>query len=247
MKSLFSLIIILQFCIMGTCQKMDFYVAHVTNQTVTKQQLNDAKTLNDFYPKFEKSWVRSYESVAITAVNDGKSNTIVSDSDNLNQQQMTLLRFADSYTNVEVVVKYIPENTLKNNNELKELSFTLNVLPNTEASYVGGMSEVENYIIDNIINPIKSDSKMSLDDSEIIIHIDKIGAPSIKSISVLPHDESVVDLINKAICDMPKWIPAKDENNSHLHQEFVLKAGNSNVGCLRSLPSDMLLLQSVVL
>ena len=105
--------------------------------SVSKTQLTEANSIGAFNPHFKTSWIRSYESVAVITKQKGQLQKSIGYSDELTPAQKAQLKQADAGTEISVVIRYMPENTLQNN-DIQEFDFTFSVNPERGASFVGG-------------------------------------------------------------------------------------------------------------
>ena len=78
---------------------------------------------------------------------------IISKSDMFNQEQKDLMNLADLGKDIEVKVKYMPENTLKHN-DIKEFDFRFIPEPENEATYAGGQKELIQYLKVNAMDKV---------------------------------------------------------------------------------------------
>ncbi len=196
---------------------------------ITKDKLNSAIRLSDINPRYERTWVNSYLSVEIMASRKGKMMKALSKNDTLSQQQKVLLNSADVGTEISVLVKYIPKNTLKHNDP-KEINFVFTVEPAREAQFLGGKPALRKYLKEKAIRQIARASyikydlttvKFTIGEEGEIINAHLFGAEYQNS-----KNEARDQLLLEAIRSMPCWKPAQYANGVKVPQEFVLLVGN---------------------
>ncbi|MFT7588561.1 MAG: hypothetical protein ACI959_000772, partial [Limisphaerales bacterium] len=96
--------------------------------SISKTKLEEANTLNDLDRNYKPTWVREYLSVEVQASYKGKLQTASSMNDILSLDQQAIMKRADRGSSIIIKVKYIPENTLKQN-EPKEHIFSFKIHP----------------------------------------------------------------------------------------------------------------------
>ena len=94
---------------------------------ITLDSLHEAATLNDLSDaKYRDEWVATYNEVVITSNCGNGVKTAIGKDDKLTPEQLDLLRNADMKCKIDIVLDYIPNNTLKDNpaRKIKD-SFTM--------------------------------------------------------------------------------------------------------------------------
>ena len=197
--------------------------------SIAKEKLKKATTLLDLNRHYKSTWVRTYLSVEVAASYQGDLKTIISENDTLSQEQKELLNRADEGSNIAVKVRYLPENTLKQNDS-KEIKFKFTVEPESEAAYVGGEQKLRQYLKENAIDEIPEGSFQNYDLAIIKFMINEEGAVVDAHIFEPLHrqskDEKIDKFLLETICNMPKWQPAAYTSGKKVKQEFALTVGN---------------------
>lgn len=209
---------------------LDFEVNRVNPYiSITKEDLNAAKSITDLNARYKPSWVKEYISVELLTCQQGNIIKSVSENDLLSQEQKDIMNRADAGTDITVVVKYMPENTLMYN-EPKELSFMVAVDPENEAIYPGGQQQLEDYLKENAINKISNTSYEAYDLTAIKFTINEEGQVVDAHIFGADYQTSVNEeidaLLLETIRNMPSWKPAEYADGTKVKQEFVLTVGN---------------------
>ncbi|MFK8104109.1 MAG: energy transducer TonB [Saprospiraceae bacterium] len=197
---------------------------------ITKDKLNNASNLSDINPRYEPSWVSSYLSVEMTGTHKGKLIKAFSKNDALSQKQKELLNLVDAGTEISVMVKYIPRNTLKHNDP-KEINFEFTVEPEVEAQFLGGKQALRKYLKEKAINQISSASYIKYDLTAVKFTIGTEGEIINAHLFGLEYQDSKNKARNQLLLDairnMPCWKPAQYANGVKAQQAFVLLVGNT--------------------
>ena len=205
--------------------------------SITKAELSEAQTLSDINQYYKPNWVKEYITVEIVAIQEGKKRSIASKNDSLTQAQIDLINHADTATDIFVRVKYIPQNTLKQNTP-KETDFTFSIEPENDASYSGGNEKLHLYLGENVGQKITRNDFELYQMITLTFSIDTNGQVVDYQILESPYqtfrNEAVEAILLEAICNMPLWIPARYADGSTVKQDFALTVGDHR-SCLRSL------------
>lgn len=196
---------------------------------IQQNELDTAKTLSAIHPRYKASWIKEYISVEISAPMNGKRILIKSKNDTITKEQNRLLREADTNSEIEITVHYIPENTLSTN-EPKEINFTFRVDPDQEATFRGGQQALLSYLEKEVIRHIPPSSFTGYDLTAVKFTINKTGEVVNAHLFGLEYrqerDEHIDSMLLQTIQDMPCWKPAIYNDNTKVDQEFVLTVGN---------------------
>lgn len=193
--------------------------------SITKTQLKAGNTLLDLNQKYKASWVKTYLSVEIATINNGKKRLALSKNDQLTMEQKENMYTADSGTEIAVTVHYMPENNLKHNDP-KEMYFTIFVEPETDAKYPGGSLQLQKYLQEKVIGKIPSGTFVDYDMTAVKFTVDKEGHIADVHIFWEFKDEKIEKLLVEAICAMPNWEPASYDTGKKINQQLVLIVGN---------------------
>jgi len=214
--------------------QLDFQV-HVEYPplSITKEALLEAKTVKDLNQYYKPTWIRDFVSVEISAVVDGHPNTEKSKDDVLTRKQKDVLNNADPGTDVSVLVRYFPENTLSHNDE-KVFDFAITFDPDHAASYPGGDDALHSYLKTKAVDHIPDGIFVEYALAAIKFTVGEKGEVGSASIFNSSGDEQVDDLLLETINMMPNWKPAQYADGSKSDQDFVLTVGNLE-NCMVSL------------
>ena len=193
--------------------------------SIKKETLKSAKSLVDLNQHYKSSWVKEYVSVEVLTSYKGKIKKAVSQNDILSQAQKSIMKKADVGSDISVKVKYLPKNTLTNN-DVKEINFSFKINPDIEATYKGGEQQLKKYLKETAINKINDDSFDTKNLAAVKFAINEKGQVIDAHIFETSKNEQVDKLLLEAISKMPNWKPAEYANNLKVKQEFVLTVGN---------------------
>ena len=193
--------------------------------SITKEEVRKAHALIDLNKHYKPSWVREYISVEISTHHQGNIKKSTGKNDILTQEQKEQLNSADVNTEIAVKVKYIPENTLKQNDP-KEFNFSFKIDPDREATYTGGQQQLKKYLKENAIDKVSKTNFRQHHVTALKFTITEEGAIVDAYVFEPSKDEQVDELLLDAICNMPNWQPAEYANGLRVRQEFALTVGD---------------------
>lgn len=194
--------------------------------SITKQEVKEATRLIDLNNRYQTSWIKEYLSVEVAAINNGIEQKAMGQNNYLTLQQKAILNLADVGTPIHVKVKYIPKNTLKQNDP-KEINFTFTPIPENEAIFLGGQQELNQYLQENIIDKISTDHLIS-NIAIVKFIINKEGRITNEQLFWSSEDKKADALLMECLGNMPTWIPASYLDGTKIEQEFALTIGNKN-------------------
>ena len=200
--------------------------------SITMEKLKEALTINDFKNQtndlnlaYKPSWVKEYISVEILTSYKGKVRKATSKNETLSQEQKDLINRADIGTDIEVNVRYMPDNNLKHNDP-KLISFTFTIEPENEAEYPGGSQQLKQFLKDNLIDKISDASFRKYQLAVVTFTIDEEGHVTDPHLFWTSENEQTDKLLLETICNMPRWKPAAYANGTKVKQEFALTVGD---------------------
>jgi hypothetical protein len=208
--------------------------------SIQENKLDKINTLTDLDKRYPASWVSKYISVEISAYKNGTQTKALGISDVLNQEQKELIRLADRSSDIAVSVKYLPENSLKNNTS-KQYDFKVTVLPDKNADYAEGAEQLIQYLQENSIVKIEAGSFTGYDLTAIKFTIAEQGLITDIQVVLPSKDTKIDEMLVRAISKMPTWKPAEFSNGLKVKQDFILTVGNMDscmVNLLNIHPSE---------
>lgn len=210
----------------STVDELYFEVDRVYDYiSVTKEKLKAAQSISDLNRHYKASWIKTFLSVEVFATLNGKKERALGKNDQLNPAQKALMLKADAGTDISIVLKYIPDNTLKHNDP-KEYDFSFTVEPENDASYYGGTEALRAYLQEKAIDKIPSGSFEGYDLVSVKFIINEAGEVQDAKVFWPFKDKEVDAILLDAIRNMPCWKPATYANGRHVKQTFALAVGN---------------------
>jgi hypothetical protein len=236
-KLIFLFLLVSSFCISQDTQIDDLicgiYVNHPP-RAIAKEKLLVADSLVHLDKNYKSDWIKEFISVEISAYNNGVLRKVRSENDLLNQEQKELLSKVDDDKEIYVRVDYMPNNKLSYN-EPKEHSFSLGIKPEVESKFPGGQQALDQYLQENVLDKISDIPLKQYQMEAVTFVVDKEGyVINPKTVNWPSDDERINDILMKAVCNMPRWIPANHANGIKVKQELVLTLGDAN-SCIMNL------------
>lgn len=205
---------------------LKFEISHVIPYiSIQENKLAEIHTLTDLYKRYPTSWVKEYISVEISANKNGIKTKASGISNVLNQAQKELIRLADRGSDIAVTVRYLPENSLKNN-AVKQYDFKVTVMPVKNAGYAEGAEQLIQYLQKNSIEKIGAGNFTGYDLTAIKFTITEQGHITDIQVALPSKDVKIDEMLVKSISKMPNWKPAEFSNGLRVKQDFVLTVGN---------------------
>ncbi len=193
--------------------------------SINKKGLKEAKTLVNINRHYKPSWVKEFVAVEISATQNGQVKQVISKSDQLNSAQKKLMNTADVGSEITVTVKYIPDNTLKNN-DVKKFNFGFTVQPESDAKYIGGKKALSRYLEKSAIAKVPNGTFKNYDLAMIKFDVNEKGKVINAKLFNSCSSPKIDELLLETIRQMPDWKPAEYANGQKVKQEFVLAVGN---------------------
>ena len=194
--------------------------------TLDRDTLIVAKKVVDIHKYYKSSWVRKVISVEVFSTINGIEKKATSKDDILTEEQKQNMEAADIGSVISVIVNYIPENTLKNN-EPKVYDFSFSVDAETEAIHPQGKTQLKQYMSEKAISKIDNalfEGNYKL--AAVKFGVDDDGQIVDAYVFNSSDDKEVDALLLDAVCNMPSWKPAEYANGQKTRQEFVLAVGS---------------------
>jgi len=208
-------------------QTMETYqIARVfPSLSITKEKLQDAHKLSEINERFDTAWIKAYISVDIFDISDSKRKKASSKNQMITPEQKHMMLNAANNATILVQIKYIPENTLSNN-EPKLLEFSFVFDPEKEASYCHGAVQLNQYIDEHIIDKLGDFKLKRYHMAVVTFTIDEDGNTINPKIYVSSENEGIDNILLTSIKNMPKWEAARYKNGQKVQQDFVLMMGD---------------------
>ena len=207
--------------------KRNFYynVHGAYEKIVKKETLNSAKRLEDISDGYPKNWVNNYVSAEIRTKQNGKTKSAKSSNEILTAEQKNILRTTDIGADIEIYVKYKTLNSATGDPSVRDMRFTLTVIPDIEAQYPTGFNGMQKYLWDNAINKFEEVSSKTIGQGKVRFTVNEEGETIDAQIKTSSGDYKIDRLIIDAIDKMPKWKPAQNSNGTKVRQDFEFSMG----------------------
>ena len=228
MKYLIVCLLTFSFISTTTAQEIGYEISPTYKKSIKKEVLNNAKTLKDINPDFPSSWIETYHSIEISTTYDGNLVSIVSEIEELNEQQLSAIKKAEVGTDILVNVNYTPKNSKPDNK--REIKFTYSIVPEVTAKFSDDYQDLKDYLKTNVIEKLSKDVAASLENVSVNFTIGEDGRPINPKVKTTSKDKKVDQFLIDMISNMPSWAPAELKNGSKIEQDFVLTIG-SMIGC----------------
>ncbi|MES2678519.1 MAG: energy transducer TonB [Bacteroidota bacterium] len=203
---------------------LTFYTgfAQYASLSFKKEQLNKALLLTDITPENPGQWNMKYVSVDIVASCNGSEVTASGTSDLLTEEQLRVVSSADLGTDIVINVNY----------NYSRVSYYLTVMPDVEAEFPGGKTELTQYLNKIILDKITDETPVQFYLSLIKFTVNEEGEIGNAQLTQSSGDQYLDRLLLEAVNNMPKWTPAQNAKGQKVKQEYRLGTGRgSNKGC----------------
>ena len=210
-------------------QNLFFEVRGAYSQTVKKDHLNKVAKLDDIISGYPTNWLTDYVSAEIQTKCNGKIKSAKGPNQILTADQKKLLNSTDLNSSLEIKVKYRTKNSATDAMAIREMTFAVTVVPDTEAEYFGGRKEMDKYINENVINKISLNSTNENFQGKVSFSVNEKGETIDAKIITKSGDSEIDKLLIETINNMPKWKPAQNSNGIKVRQDFEFRVGVS--GC----------------
>jgi len=237
MKNKINVLICLVMSLSGSAQNppFDVYGTAINPErgpysVLTLDTLEGARVLKDLYAKYHADWVGTYISVEITSRCHDEEMKAVGLNDTLTELQLSLLHKADFGCEINVVVDYIPANSLKHNPP-RRMNFSPRYIPIFEAKYPGGAQALNQYFRKKVYDKYSQKQHQDIALVKVRFLVDEDGKVVDARVHKTSHSEVVDQTILHAVCNMPVWTPAKNAQGERIVQEFEFSMGSDMLRC----------------
>ena len=193
--------------------------------SIPKDTLVGAHTIHDINKHYKSSWVKNFVSVEVITIHDDQIIKTASQTDVLTKEQKNMMETADVGTPITVDIRYIPDNTLKHNDE-HDFIFSFSIDPDNGAQYPGGEQILKQYLKQKVMDEIEESLFELYQLSVIKFAINEKGQVVDAHVSESSNNLKVDEIMLEAVCNMPVWSPASYANGTRAKQEHVLMIGD---------------------
>ena len=193
--------------------------------SLTQEAFDDVRTIEDLNQYYKPSWIREFKSVQVTTTHAGVTKTSVSADDTFTAEQIDNIKASDRGVDIEVVIDYIPENTLRHNDP-KTYDFKFIIDPESDAKFPGGEEEMKSYLESSAIAVLPAGSFVDYDFVAITFTVNDEGQVVDPEVVTSSEEASIDALFIEAINKMPCWTPAEHVTGLKVPQQYALTVGN---------------------
>ena len=193
--------------------------------SINRKSLNDVQTIIDINPHYQPAWIKTYSSVEVKAVINGKSIIATSNNDTFTEEQLDIMRESDYGSDIAIKILYMPENNLTHN-DLQEFSFTYDIDPENNAQFKGGKDLMNQYLKSSTLDLIAPSKFKEHNLTAVKFTIDEDGHiidPEVIQSSNYPEVDKI---LLEAICNMPNWKPAEYGDGTMVKEDYVMSIGD---------------------
>lgn len=196
--------------------------------TITKEDLLNAKSVIDIYPKEATQWIDSYQEVGVAILHEDVNVLKSAEGldDRLNPAQLELLHSIDFSTNIRITSNCAKRTENLGNLEPYDLVYYMTVTPKNYAEYEHGNDDLIKYLKDNSAVITANLNRNLLQPGKASFTVTPKG--TIENVTLISTsgyflvDNHMLDLLNS----MPgKWKPATDSSGQKVEQELVFFFG----------------------
>lgn len=197
-------------------------------RSITKNELQRASSLRDLIPEYPSNWVTNYISVEISTISNGKELNVKNANDVLSLEQISMLNSADIGALIDVIVVYRSKNAATDIGENSTMKVSTTIVPETEATYVGGNEKMTSYLKEKVLERLAKNSGW-LKPPTVYFTINEQGLTKDVELIEPSGNEEVDKILVEVIQDMPKWNPATNSEGLAVEQAFEFSVGQG--GC----------------
>jgi len=216
-RNILLTLVLCHFALLSISQEIVFGIVPC-GQSIQKQKASAARLIMDINPNFPTSWIKEYVSVDLSVTSNGQILKAKGSGFQLNSEQQHILKQADTGSDIQVAIKYYPENNLPK--EVKEMNFTFLIAPDVDAEFPGGRQSMKAYLQKNIIDQLSNISSSEVHEAKVSFVITENGEVSNVKTLARSHSAKIDALLIRTLADMPKWTPAQIVDGTIVSQNF---------------------------
>ena len=190
--------------------------------TLSITALDTSKTLKDLNRYFEEDWAQSYGEVVITTIQNGIAQRHRNTDDKLTLEQVEAIRKSDNGSTIAADLTYLPVG--ETDQQFRKNNFTFRIDPE-DAQYVGGKEAMYAYL-HKAITKIPEGVFEIYNVTSVNFSVDPTGAIVQAYINDTSLNEEADNILLQAVCDMPRWKPARYADGEVTQQNFVFVVGD---------------------
>jgi TonB family protein len=225
MKFVSTLLIVLLFAGFSMAQEIRFEVRGSASHPIKKDQLQKALTLNDIRPNYPSSWITNYTIVEIKSISNGITVQAEGMNDTLTEAQKQLLGSVEIGADIVFDISHMYRNPVTGMSEPRKINFTYTLIPEIEATYVGGTEQLNTYLEEKAISKISDEVAGKLTGAVVSFVVNEKGDIKNVKITSSSGNAKTDKLLLSAIAKMPKWESAENNEGIKVKQSFLFTVG----------------------
>lgn len=207
-----------------------YNVSNEFNTTITVKDLQKATSIVDLLPAEATEKLSQYRDVKVDVVPNNNNTAIEGVDENLNNDQLELLKSMDYSTNFYLEAHCKNNNTRYGPMDNYHLVYYLTVVPETAAQYNKGQDALITYLKEGSKNQASACNWDETSPGRLHFTVSKEGTISDASTSNSCGNLSLDEQMIKLIKAMPgNWTPASNSTGDKVAQDFVFFYGKQ--GC----------------
>ena len=194
--------------------------------TITKEKLNNAKTIHDILPRCGTQARENFQNSRVSILDDNNEITEVGESEILNKDQTHLLHSVDYSDNIRVTSICSRKDIDTGQVYPDSIVYYMTVIPKKEAKYKAGQEALLTYLKESTKDHTSIIKMDQLKPGRVNFTVTKSGTIS----NVILDSTSGYDTVDKklieAISSMSEdWYPATNSKGENVDQELVFFFG----------------------
>lgn len=200
--------------------------------TITKENLHEAKSVVDIYPSRATEFALEFNSIELHVNQNGEETMEYGENEDLNDAQLNLIKTTGYHTNLQLNSYVQLKNPTSGLLETKHLTYAISVVPEKQAQYLEGQNELYKHIRENTAShtAVYNPSVYHYQPGKVRFTITAEGTlVDAKLTSTSGYDE-LDELLLELVNSLPaNWEPAMNAKGERVDQQLVLFFGN--FGC----------------
>ena len=206
-------------------KNMNYEIRGVYKKPISDGKIKKALTIKDIIQNYPSSWIDECESIEIRVEKNGEIEKGISTGEQLNKEQISILRTAIVGSDIQIKVNYRRGNTITKELEYKQMNLIFTVIPETEAKYPKGKEVLIKQLKEQGQKQLAKYAKEQVDFASISFIVNEKGEIDRIRLNTSSGNDDVDTILLSIIREMPQWIPAKDGLGNFVEQEFLFSTG----------------------
>lgn len=193
---------------------------------VTEKQIREVAILDDIHDRYTSEWVDEYISTEIIYTFNEEVKKAKGTNQELTAEQKELLENAEVGSTIELLVDYLPKNSLRNNTP-KKMNVEVKVIPEIIPSFKGGEESFGRYMESSFLSKLDTSEVNKLQFSVVQLVITDEGKSDDVYLEEGTGNMELDAKLTQVLCSMPEWNPATKSNGETV--DYALKFYITNV------------------